>query len=247
MKPKFAALTIASIILSFVGGFLLANSLNRAELDKLRKGETIAATNADPAANRQDQAALSDEEIQARLSEADRNPTDISFQKNLGLALFKYAGMRQDGKLLLEVSRLLDRVYKSNPKDYENLVALGHSYFDAGLITENNEVFLRSRPIYLEALKIKPDDIEIRTDLGLTYVLSEPPDYEKALIELDRSIKQDPEHEKTLSALAQVFTGKREFDKAESTIAKIESLDPNYAQIPELKRRLAAAKQSDSQ
>lgn len=242
MKPKFLAISIASVILSFAGGFLLANFLNRAELDKLRKGGSTAVSPSQPAAARQEQAGLTDDEIQARLAEADRNPSDISFQKNLGMALFKYAGMRQDGKLLLEVSRLLERVYKSDPKDYESIVALGHSYFDAGLLTENNEVFLRSRPIYTEALKLKPDDTEIRTDLGLTFVLSEPPDYDSALIELEKSIKQDPKHEKTLSALAQVYTGKQEFDKAESAIAKIESLDPNYAQLPELKRRLAAAR-----
>jgi hypothetical protein len=60
--------------------------------------------------------ALSEGEIRQRIIEAEQNPDNFSFQKNFGLALYRYAVIKQDDKMLAEVEKILNRAYRLNDK-----------------------------------------------------------------------------------------------------------------------------------
>jgi len=242
MNAKVLWLTISAVAVSFVGGFLLANGLNRSELNVLR-GENEQLKNTQTAtAQNNSELTLSEEEIRRKIAEADGNPDKIGFQKDLGMALYRYAAMKQDAELLTEVARLLNRFHQKNPKDSEVTITLGNTYFDIGYIKKDNGQFQKSREYYRKALDQKPDNADVRTDLGLTYFLFNPPENERALAEFQKSLQSNPSHEKTLQVMAQVFLSENKTAEAENSLAKLREVNSENRFLPELEMQLGQIK-----
>ena len=78
---------------------------------------------------------------------------------------------------------------QQNPTDAVTRVQLGNMYFDAGR-------FQDAVDWYEAALKIHPKDVNVSTDLGISYYYMNQPD--RALAQFDRSLGIDPGHAKTL-------------------------------------------------
>ena len=246
MNTKVFWLTIVAVAVSFAGGFLLANGLNRNELNTLRgENERLKNTQNSSTQNNSD-AALSDAEIRQKIAEADANPNNLAFQKDLGTALYRYALMKQDPELLADVARLLNRFYEKNPNDADVSATLGNIYFDIGYYKKDNAQFLKARDFYQKALEKKPADVEIRTDLGLTYFLIDPPENEKAIAEFQKSLQQNPSHEKTLQAMVQVFVKEKNVAEAEKYLAKLKTVNSGNQFLPELESQIAQAKNNPS-
>jgi tetratricopeptide (TPR) repeat protein len=236
MSGKFWWISIAAVIISFIGGFFLANTLNRGELDKLRvENEKLKTA---PPQNAPGGESLSEEEIQQKIKEADQNPQNFNFQKDLGIALYRYATMKQKVAMLNDVERLLTRANSINANDYDVLVVLGNAVFDIGYANKSNEKFEQAREIYLKALKQKPEDIEVQTDLSLTYFFSNPPDYAKAIEELNKTLKKNPNHERTLQFVVQAYLKAGKKQEAADALAKLKQINPNNKIIPELEAEL---------
>lgn len=244
MNRKVFWLSIAAVLGSFVGGFFLANALNRTEMNVLRAENERLKTSSVEANSNQSELNLSGEEIKTRIAEADKNPENYNFQKNLGLALYRYAAMKQDAALLEEVSRLLNRAYENNKKDYEVVVTLGNIYFDIGYFKKDNSQFEKSRVFYQSALQLKPNDVDVRTDLGLTYFLVNPPDNEKAISEFQKSLQQNPKHEKTLQVIAQVYLDQGNVVEAERYLALLKEVNSNNSYLAELENKLSQLNES---
>ena len=81
----------------------------------------------------------------------------------------------------------------------------------------------------------KADDINVRTDLGLTFMFREPPNYDRAIEEFNRSLEIDPNHVQTLQNLTVAFTKKGDTAKANATLARLEGLDPKNTSLAKLK------------
>ncbi len=242
MNGKVFGLSIVAVIVSFIGGFLLANALNRNELNTLRADtERLKTSQNEPNLN-QAGLALSDQEIRDKIAEADRNPGNFAFQKNLGLALYRYAAMKQDADLLAEVGRVLGRAYEINKQDYEILVALGNIYFDIGYFKKDDAPFQKAREFYTLALQQKPNDVDVRTDYGLTYFLTNPPEYEKAVGEFQKSLQTNPKHEKTLQVMTQTFLAQNNTAEAENYLARLKEVNSENEYLAELESRLSEIK-----
>ncbi len=236
MNTKFIILTLIAVIISFIGGFLVANALNRNEINQLRGENEKQSSENTPQSS--DETTLSDEEIKKRIAEADQNPQNIPYQKNLGLALYRYAAMKQNAELLGEVSRLLSRANAQNPNDYDVLVALGNTNFDIGYIIKENDKFIKSREFYDAALKLNPQDVDVLTDLGLTFYLINPPEIDKAIVEFEKSLKENPNHEKTLQVIAQAYLSQKKFGEAETYLKRLEDINPNNPYLADLLKEL---------
>jgi tetratricopeptide (TPR) repeat protein len=231
-----------AVIVSFIGGFLLANALNRNELNNLRaENERLKTSQNEPTQN-QSGLALSDAEIRGKIAEADRNPTNFAFQKNLGLALYRYAAMKQDAELLSEVGRLLNRAFENNKQDYDVAVALGNIYFDIGYFKQDNAQFQKAREFYLIALGQRPNDADVRTDYGLTYFLVSPPEPEKAVSEFQKSLQTNPKHEKSLQVMAQTLLSQNNILEAEKYLAKLREVNSDNQYLAEMETRLTQIK-----
>lgn len=242
MKTKVLSLSIGTVILSFVGGFLLANSLNRNELNSLRADNERLKNTQTSSQKNETENTLTDEEIRKKIAEADQNPNNFAFQKGLGLALYRYAAVKQDSKLLEEVARLLNRANQIDSKDYDVLVALGNLYFDVGYFKKSNEDFFKAREFYKNALEQKPNDTDVRTDFGLTFFLTDPPETDRAIAEFHKSLETNSRHEKTLQVLTQALTSQNKTVEAEKYLVLLKQVNQNNENLPELTDKLAQSK-----
>ncbi|MBK9165581.1 MAG: tetratricopeptide repeat protein [Acidobacteria bacterium] len=238
MPTRYIAISVISVFLSFIGGFLVANALNRSEVASLQS--KLQKSTADPAAanNSANESTLSDDEIRAKIAEADATPDNFAFQRDLGLGLYRYAAMQQDTALLRESSRLLERALGLNPNDYQIKVALGNSHFDVGYFEKKNEPFVEARKYYRLALDARPNDVEVRTDYALTYFLQSPPDNTNAIKEFEAVLRDNPKQEKALQFLTRAYWQAGQGERASVTLQQLRQANPGSPVVKELESLL---------
>jgi len=117
------------------------------------------------------------------------------------------------------------------PSDYDTLVRLGNANFEADRLDV-------AERWYKAALEKKPDDVGVRSDLGLTYFKRKPPQADKAVAELRRALEYDPGNVLVLHNLTLMLLQSRDYDGAEATLAKLEKLDPEGSNTPRLREEL---------
>lgn len=243
MDKNTVLYVIAALLLGFIGGFLLANSMNRSEISALRAQSVQSAaanTNLATAANNSEPS-LTDDEIQAKLAAADRDPSNFTYQKNLGTALYKYASMKDTPNLLPDVVRLLERADSLNDKDLDVIVTLGDAHFDLGFQKKDTTEFEKARETYARALAIRPDDPEVQTDNAISWFVQPSPDYQKAAAALEKVIAANPKHTRSMQFLAQVYIQQGKKADAQKLVDRIKAIDPANNAIPDLNKQLAAA------
>ena len=109
-------------------------------------------------------------------------------------------------------------------------VQLGNLYFDA-------ERYPDAITWYAAALKIKPDDVNVSTDLGISYYYSNQPD--KSLEQFERSLALDAKHAKTLLNVGIVRAfGKQDLDGAARAWRQVITLSPDSPEGQAAKRAL---------
>src|ERR1035437_7964999 len=233
---------VLAAIAAFAAGFLVANKLNASEIAALRAQISQNAPANTDQAKRTDDSPLTADEIRAKIDEADKNPDNFSFQKNLGIALYRYAAMKQDESLLVNAIRILTRANSLDPKDYYVIVALGNGQFDTGFAKKDNASFQKARDLYSQALAMRPDDPDVRTDRALTYFLQDPPDYDKAAAELQKVLAGNPSHDRSLQFLVQVYVKQNRIADADKMLARLKEVNPSDPSIADLTSQIAVAK-----
>ena len=113
--------------------------------------------------------------------------------------------------------------YKSvadrEPSNAAPRVQLGNLYFDA----ERYDDAIRW---YADALKIDAKDVDVSTDLGVSYYYVNQPD--KALAQFDQSLKLNPKHAKTILNVGIVKAfGKQDLEGAQQAWEQVIKLAPN--------------------
>lgn len=232
MGRGYILISLVAVALSFLGGFLLANAFNRSELDKLRS-DNERLRNVEKQGGPEN-LMLSEEEIRARIAEADANPDDLKFQRNLGLALYRYASLKQDTRLLDKAVPLLERALKLSSSDPEIAVALGNTHFDIGYFGDEPKRFPQARQYYEKALGKKPDNAELLADIGLTYFLQSPADNDKAIGSFEDALKIDRNHEKSLQFIIQAHWRMNRPEIAAKYLTQLKEISPNSPSVREL-------------
>ena len=123
------------------------------------------------------------------------------------------------------------------PENYEAKVALGNMLFDA-------ERFEDAEKWYAAALKQNPKDVNVRTDLGLTFLLREPAQYDRAVAEFRHSLEAEPAHPQTLQNLIVAYTRKGDLAAAEATLAKLKAASPQSPAVEQLRSGIEQARSS---
>ena len=225
---------ITAALAGLVVGFLLANAINRNEITTLRaefermKGQVPASS------SNANSAELTDEEIAATVQRAEQNANDFQIQRSHGIALYRYAAMKQNVALLEQAAKILERAAALQPSDYDVTVALGNAYFDVGYFSKNNESLAKAREVYAKGLAAKPGDVEVRTDVGLAYYLETPPNLGMAESEFKKSLEKNPRHEKTLVFMVEVLAKQNKTAEASEYLDKLRSVNPQNQSIAEL-------------
>lgn len=119
-----------------------------------------------------------------------------------------------------EAAMFYENAIKLKPTEAEPLIKAGNSHFDA-------EKFEQAEKWYLLALQKEPKNINVRTDLGLTFFLRSPRDVERAIKEYKTSLSIAPEHEITLQNLALAYIENGDKDNERTTVEKLRKINPN--------------------
>lgn len=246
MTSRFIWIVIGASMLSFAAGFFVANTLNRRELSLEQPKSASLATVQNSNSKGSTELTLTTVEIQSKIAEADANPSDFKFQKNLGMSLYRYAAMKQDSNLLPEALRIMERALAIQPADRDLQIGVGNAYFDKGYFNKDNESLAKSRDFYREALVRMPTDTDVRADLALTYFLYEPPDLAMAVTEFEKGLEANPKHERALQFLTQTYIKQNDAMKAAATLEMLKLANSSNTAIAELSTSLAGISQGSS-
>ena len=239
MNSKLIWLSILAIIISFFGGFYLANHLNGKEIAELRAENERFKKNPAGASQNNNDDSLSEEEIRQKIAEADKNPGNITYQRNLGMALLSYGVMKQNTGLIAESARLLKRAYDSNPQDFDVTVALGTAFYDIASLKSEPENFKKAREFYAKALEQKPDNASVRADYGSTFVFVEPPDFERGGAELQKALQAEPKNDRALLLMAQMLVKQNKPEEAEKYLARLKEVNPKAPSLQQLSAEMS--------
>ena len=237
MNKENVLFSIVGVLVGFIVGFIFANTANRAGLAPQGTAAGVAAQQVqglpeghpaiDPSQMRPqvDEAALG-----AAVKLADEQKENFAAQTNAA-AISAQAGRYDDAV------KFYTRASELKPEDYETLVSLGNTLFDAEKLEE-------AEKWYTAALKQNPKDVNVRTDLGLTFLLRERPQYERAIAEFKRSLEVEPAHPQTLQNLTVAYTRSGDISAAEATLAKLKAAAPQSPALEQLRAGIDKAKSS---
>jgi tetratricopeptide (TPR) repeat protein len=132
---------------------------------------------------------------------------------------------------------LIEAVNK-DPNDYDSLVKLGNLFYDG-------QQFPTAIEYYERALAIHPENPDVRTDMGTAYFYKG--DADRAIAELQTSLKYRPGHPQTLFNLGWVrWQGKQDPKGASEAWKQLLKDNPNYPQRQQVEQYIAKAKEHAS-
>jgi tetratricopeptide (TPR) repeat protein len=165
-------------------------------------------------------------EAEAAIKRARENPKDFDAQMEGARAYY-------DSRRFDDAIDLLLRANELQPTNVEPVVALAHVNADAGN-------YKAAEKWYVAALGMKPEDAEARAGLGRVLLLSQPPDYARAVAELRRALQTDPRHEPSLQFLAFALSQEGDERGAREAVGRLEKINPNSAALPRLREEIEA-------
>jgi predicted Zn-dependent protease len=191
-----------------------------------QKAQTKPRATASSASDQATGARASAEETEAAIKRAKENPNDFDAQMQGARAC--YDSQRYDDaiQLLLHANEL-------QPKNVEPVVALGDVNADAGN-------YKSAEKWYDAALTMKPDDVNVRANLARVFLISTPPDYERAVAELRRALHADPRNEPALQYLAFALAHQNDERGARDALSQLEKINPDNPVIPRLREEIDA-------
>jgi tetratricopeptide (TPR) repeat protein len=251
------------VALGFLAGFFLANGINREEQEKLRAelgaaragggaqagGPSGKAQQASQPGGGDEFPTLTDEQLQTAVKQADADPSNAELQHKVGQALYFYAWEKGNAQILPEVARILKRAHSLDPKNYRTAVIAGDAHFLIATQSGDPKTLGEARKFYEAALAQKPDDAQVRTNLGRTYFFDRPSNPQRAIGEYRRALQADPRQELSLQSLAAALIETGGTEEAARRLDELEKVNPSNAELPglraqfEQKRNAAKEKQ----
>lgn len=224
MTKENVLFIVIGLLAGFMIGFFFANSVNQGALVATQPGiqqPGAAMPSGHPAIPG---AGGSIPEVQAAIDNARQNPED--FEAQMKAAELYYQIQRFEGAI-----EFLKKASELKPEDNTVVVNLGNAYFDAANYSEAEKA-------YVKALAKKPDDLNVRSDLGLTFIFRENPNYDRAIQEFTRVLQADANHVQALQNLTVAYTKKSDKTSASATLARLEGVDAANAAIPKLREEI---------
>ena len=235
MSKENVLFSIIGLLLGLIIGFIATNSMNQSGGGAPRPQATRPTTTtvqnpelppdpptipsngvADP---QQMQTAVTE-----AIEKARQEPNNFEAQMQAAQLYYQIHRYNDAIEFLLRANQL-------RPDSYEAVVMLGNTYFDS-------EKYKEAEQWYTAALIKNPDDINVRTDLGLTFLFREPPDFDRAIKEFRGSLQRDPRHEQTLQNLTVALTRKGDAREAQATLDKLAEVNPSSQALPKLRSDL---------
>lgn len=141
----------------------------------------------------------------------------------------------QTSEMVQKAAQPLLSNLKQNPRDFEALVKLGNLYYDSKLYPD-------AIKYYKQAVKARPENSDVRTDLGTSYWYTGNAD--RAIAEFNRALKYNPTHPGTLFNMGVVkWQGKMDPAGAVQAWERLLETNPNYPQKQQVLDLITKARQ----
>lgn len=213
---------IGGLIIGLAIGFYVANSINRNALDQQNtvqnQTDALFLNQQNPQTA---QVMLPD--VQEKLDKAKNEPGNFDAQIQAG---DMYAQIGRFEKAV----EFYEQANQINPNDVETIVKTGNAYFDA-------RQYETAEKWYLKALE-KKEDINVRTDLGITFIERQKPDYDRAIKEFQTTLQSDPNHLPTIFNMSIAYYRKGNVEESKKYLAKLDELNPQGELAEKLKKIL---------
>jgi tetratricopeptide (TPR) repeat protein len=229
MKKENVLFGVIGLMVGVIAGFMFANSINQqssAPPTPANVAGTDMRSNSNIPPGHPDiggaQGGMQPDTL-AAIEKAKQAPDDFDAQ-------FKAAELYYQIGRFEEALPFLIQANKLKPDDRDVMIQLGNAHFDADKYDD-------AEKWYTSALA-KKEDVGVRTDLGLTHVFRQPPNYDRAIQEFKRSLATDPNHIQTLQNLTVAYTKKNDAAAAKETLSKLEAVDPTNAALAKLREEV---------
>jgi TolA-binding protein len=213
---------VIGILLGFISGYLLHEVMASRQPPRLRPGDVAAAapSGAPDGGNPADAGNPGSPGNPG-------NPADASGIAGMGGPAAAAGGVAgaPAGAPMAAIQQLKAYVEK-NPNDADAVLKLANANFDV-------RRWDRARELYAQYLKLKPDQPDILSDLGITY--REMGQYDQALAEFEKAQKLAPTHWQARYNQAVVLgIDLKRYDDAKRILAEIEKLQPGNQDVAKL-------------
>ncbi|MEP6787029.1 MAG: tetratricopeptide repeat protein [Acidobacteriota bacterium] len=233
MKKDNVMFGVLGLLVGLIVGFMFANSVNRSAASPSASSTAAApiATGNNPAlppdhpplgtsSGSDAPQGASQPQVTAAIDKAKAEPQN--FEAQMTAADLYYQIQRFE-----EAAKFYEAANKLKPADSESMIKAGNAYFDG-------EKYDQAEKWYLRALEKEPKNINVRTDLGLTFFLRSPRDIDHAVKEYKTSLAIDPNHEITLQNLALAYSENGDKEALRDTIEKLKKVNPNNPAIAKI-------------
>ena len=223
--------SIVGVLLGFIVGFIFANTVNRGGVGAQGPAAATAQQLAglpeghppvDPSAV---QPQVDPKLVADAAKMADASPEN--FDAQVKAAEIHYQAHDYHGAV-----KFFERANQLRPEEYEVIVSLGNAQFDDGHYED-------AERWYAAALAKNPDDVNVRTDMGLTFMFREPADLARAVKEFKRSLEVKPGHVQTLQNLTVAYTKQGDAANAAAALAKLQTASPQSPALERLRADIA--------
>ena len=218
---------VLGLIIGLVIGFLFANNVNRSSptnaISTSELTESTISQNGLPpdhpplGTSSGESTGAPLPQVTEAIERARRNPND--YEAQMTAADLYYQIQRFD-----EAASLYEAAVKLRPAEAEPLIKAGNAHFDS-------EQYVEAEKWYLRALEKEPRNVNVRTDLGLTFFLRQPSDVQRAIKEYNASLAIDPQHEVTLQNLTVAYREAGDTDNLRATVERLRKVNPNNRAI----------------
>jgi tetratricopeptide (TPR) repeat protein len=211
---------IGGVLVGVVTGFLFANSVNRATPGTLNASANTTAQNSvlppdhPPIGQSEgtgEGGALP--QVTEAIERARNSPDDFEAQMTAGDLYYQIQRFDDAADFYKKANEL-------RPAENEPMLKLGNANFDA-------ERYEDAERWYAAVLKRTPNDVNVRTDLGLTFYLRKPRDVDRAIKEFNAALALEPDSEIALQNLALAYKEKSDEASLQRTLDRLRRINPD--------------------
>jgi len=218
---------IAGLMVGFIVGMSIANWLNHP--GGARRPQAMPPQTQNVSLSPDPTKAVADQQIMegaaVTIRQAKNEPENFDAQLQAAEIYYQVGGYEQ-------AIEFLQRANQLRPHSVEVMVALGNIDFIIGRYQEAEQWFTA-------VLKKHPNDINMRTNLGMTFLFREQPNLERALIEFRRSLNLNPRHEPSLQNMVTALARKGDRAQAQLMLERLERVNPQNTALDKLRLELS--------
>ena len=215
---------VIGLAVGLIVGFMFANSINKAAPGPGAAGPVAGAPAANNGSLPPNHPPLGTSagdastgaplpQVTEAIEKAKQQPQD--YEAQMTAADLYYQIERFD-----EAAKFYKAANKLRPAETEPLIKAGNAYFDA-------KQFEEAENWYRLALEKDPKNINVRSDLGLTFYFRTPPDLDRAITEYKASLAINPNHEISLQNLTIAYSEKGDKENLRTTVERLKKINPS--------------------